>query len=430
MCSATSSTLNTSVIGTPRLNSGAAFRRFLNSTAFLWMGWVVFRLLLLRRLRLDQRTLGDLYYYFNGVSSADPTALKEYPAAGIWPIEFIYRFFHLDAAHNAQAIFIFAFLVMFLITDAAFLAYLLGTAAPGKIIAGWFWVLFGFLLGQVYPTRLDIIPGVIVGVFTICLLRHPRSASFLLALATMMKLWPGILGVSLVGYYRSSGTWQRIAIFFASLTSLAIIIGFSGVSRLLSPLTYQSDRGLQIESLAATPFVLLGMLNDTDSYTVAFAESKSFEIYGFGVEAMTTVTSITMVAVLLFALCWAIQQLRTQIRSPHTTVALILFLIMLLLSTNKVFSPQYMAWIAPAMTVAISLRPTSQWLRFAAVLTLIATFCTSLIYPRYYDSFIALQPDVLPALVLVIRNLLIAMITIIAGIWWYQETKLTAQANS
>ena len=57
-------------------------------------------------------------------------------------------------------------------------------------------------------------------------------------------------------------------------------IAVGGWSRLWSPLAYQADRGLQIESVSATP-VMVRFAADPDGYRVCFySPFKAYEITG------------------------------------------------------------------------------------------------------------------------------------------------------
>ena len=66
---------------------------------------------------------------------------------------------------------------------------------------------------------------------------------------------------------------------------------FGGWSRLISPLTWQSDRGLQIESIWATPLMLARALRP-DQWIVDISQYQAYEIFGPGVDAWVMISSI------------------------------------------------------------------------------------------------------------------------------------------
>lgn len=378
----------------------------------VWIGWLISRLLLCWLIWRDQRPFGDVRYYFNGVTGLDPTALTEYPDAGVWPV----RFLALLTGDSWET-FRVGFLVMCLLLDAAFLALILRRTDRSRLTAGWFWVCFGLAVGHVFYLRLDLFPGLLVAAFGALLFHRPAWASVALAAATAVKLWPGVLAASLVGGLRRAGTWLRLLAFFGSLAAFALVtVVTSGVDRLISPLTYQGERGLQIESLAATPFMLDAHRNPTD-YWIRYSSSKSFEIHGPVTDGAVTAVDVGILVVLGFAVIVAATMMLTDRWHPRSALAFALLLVLLLIVTNKVFSPQYLVWIGPLLAVCLCV--SADWqVRAMAVLTVIAAGLTFLIYPVHYD---VLYQDIasagLPLTLLVARNGLVVLLTLLSA-WW------------
>lgn len=378
----------------------------------VWIGWILARLMLWWLIWRDQRPFGDVRYYFNGVTGLDPAAMTEYPDAGVWPV----RLLALVTGDNWDT-FRWGFVVMCLVIDAAFLALILSRPDRNRLTAGWFWVFFGVALGHVFYLRLDLFPGLLVAAFGALLFRHPAWASVALAVATAVKLWPGVLAASLVGGLRRAGTWIRLLAFFGSLAAIALAtVATSGVGRLISPLTYQGDRGLQIESLAATPFMLDAHRNPAD-YWIGYAASKSFEIHGAATERAVTAVDTGMLLVLGFAVLLAAAMMLTDRWHPRSALAFALLLVLLLIVTNKVFSPQYLVWIAPLLAVCLCV--SGDWqVRAMAVLTVIAAGLTFGVYPVHYD---VLHQNItaagLPLALLAARNSLVVVLTVLSA-WW------------
>ena len=252
-------------------------RRLFASVPAVWTAWVLARIAL-GFIILDNFTpRGDVAYYFFGEFGDDPTMMTEYPHAGTWPVEILTAIIgdRLDS-------FYIAFVVMCMLFDALFLALVLrGHQNNSRVFyAGWFWALFGTLAGQVFYMRLDIFPALAVAAAAACITRWPNLASAMLAFATTMKLWPGVLAAGLVGRFTKGKAWLRLVSFFAALVALCAVTVFTrGWDRLISPLTYQGDRGLQIESIPATPFVYQAFF-EPERWEMGYATSKSFEIAG------------------------------------------------------------------------------------------------------------------------------------------------------
>ena len=399
--------------------------RTLFSTPAVWIGWVVSRLILGRLLVGSSMPFGDVRYYHVGLWGDDPTAMMEYPDAGVWPVRLLGWITTSDLT-----VFIAGFVVMCVLIDAALLALLLRFGGPRRFIAGWFWVFFGVATGHVLWLRLDLFPGVLVAGAAALLMRHPAVASAVLAGAAAVKLWPAVLAAGLVGGLRRAGTWIRVGSFFGALAVLAGITWVtSGLDRLISPLTYQGDRGIQIESLAASPFVIAAHENP-GAYWMGYAASRSFEIQGPGTNAAVQVADWAMLAVLAFAVIWALWQLFADRWHPRPAVAFMLLMVLLLIVSNKVFSPQYIVWIGPLLAVCLTLT-RSRLVMAMAGLTVIAAALGLYVFPYNYDP---LWQDPVNATsviaALVLRNALIVVLTGLAAAWLVQETRRTSRPHS
>lgn len=388
----------------------------------LWGGWFLARVTLVGLTLIDEMPAGDVFYYYSSVFGNDPSQMTEYPDAGVWPVRLIAA---LVGANPTN--FLFAFIGFCLLIDAIFLTFILRFGGTLRLWGGWFWILFGTALGPVFVLRLDLFPGLFVAAFAALLFRHPKISAAMLALATATKLWPGVLAASLVGGWRSRRTWSRLVAFFGSLVLLVVItVITSGVSRLVSPLTYQGERGLQIESLAATIFMVRAV-RDPQQYAIGYAESKSYEIHGPGTAEMVTMVDLFMLVILGFAVLWAAMMMLKNRWHPRTAIAFSLLLIVLLIVSNKVFSPQYLIWVGPILAVCLCISRAWQ-VRAMAGLLLVASVLTQGLYPFNYDALLDnLDATEFAVSLLVLRNVLVAVIAVCAAWWLIRETHATSR---
>ncbi|WP_290216165.1 DUF2029 domain-containing protein [Corynebacterium atrinae] len=390
------------------------------SVAGVWLGWAIARLGLVALLLVDPDTAGDVHYYFSGVYGPDPTVMTEYPHAGVWPVHLL----AVLTGENAE-LFRWAFPAMCLLIDAVFLTLLLRFGGARRFQAGWFWVAFGLAVGPVLVQRLDLFPGLLVAAFAALLTRHPRIAPALLAGAAAVKLWPAALAATLVGGWKSSATWIRLGVFFGTLAALSVFTALtSGVDRLLSPLEYQGDRGLQIESLVATPFMVAAHFQP-EAYTIEYATSKSFEISGPGTPAAVGIIDALMYGCLLAAIVWAAYLFFTQRWNPRPAVAFALVIVLVLIVTNKVFSPQYTVWFGPLIAVCLCLS-ASRYVRNMAWLSVAIAGLSLLIFPFLYDPLfmdIGSQAGAVSLVVLVSRNVLMLALTVLSLAWLAEESR-------
>lgn len=383
----------------------------------LWLAWVFAHAIPLVWIDRFDTSTGDIKYYRSGALGTAEGAMTEYPVLGTLPARLVALFPGDEDAYVRW------FMALCVLTSALFTGWLVHVERGRGLRAAWFWVGFVGLSGPIILSRLDLFPSVAVAVFAALLFaRTPvarRAATVVLAVATMMKLWPGVLGAALVGGARRRSTWVRVFWFLGSLVVVAAVTGMvAGVDVLLSPLDYQSDRGLQIESLVATPvMVAASFAADGDlRWSISYAASKSFEITGPGAATMTTVATVAMVVTVLVALSWAVCRLVRDDWSPEQALAFSLTLVALLIATNKVFSPQYITWLAPLTAVALVFC-RRRIVTVLAVEVLATALLTTFVYPVYYDWMLTVPPFPVAVGVLALRNLGVLLVAGTAG-WW------------
>ncbi|MBW8873186.1 MAG: DUF2029 domain-containing protein, partial [Leifsonia sp.] len=143
-------------------------------------------------------------------------------------------------------------LSLVMIVDAVAFAFVVGFHRDARVIrVGWWWLGFLTLLGPVAVGRIDSItvPFAIMGM--LLLATRPRVAAVLLTVATWIKVWPAALIAAAVVALRE----RRTIVLGALLTSAAIAaVGLllGGGGNLLSFVTQQTGRGLQVEAPIST----------------------------------------------------------------------------------------------------------------------------------------------------------------------------------
>lgn len=401
-------------------------RRWSTHPAVVAVGWLIAHLVPVAWILSAGTSTGDIRYYFRGLTGIDPGAMDEYPEVGTWPARLVERVCTLGgqrAGTGTEDAFVVGFISLSVLLSALFTWYLWRSGEGEDAWPAWFWILFAGLSGPIFLTRLDIFPGLLVAGFAALLLagsRRSRLATVLLAAATMMKLWPGVLGAALVGGIRRASTWARVCWFFGSLAVLCLVVVLvGGVDRLISPLTYQGDRGLQVESIAATPWILASALARGDGgtpWSISYAASKSYEIAGPGIDVTLTVVTLLTAATIVTAVVWAVARLWRDDWTPVRAVSFSVALIMLIIVTNKVFSPQYLAWVAPVVAVAL-LTSRRRVVTVIAVEILLSAGLTTLVYPVFYDWLIFNPPYLVVAVALLLRNVAVVILAATC-VWW------------
>ena len=212
------------------------------------ISWLVTRLLIFVVLASAERfVVGDVFYYHRKIAALFSVGLghtlNEYPTPVVWILWLPY-----GATLGSRIGYLIAFIVLMLALDAAFTRALYVTGGRRHDHAIDFWLIFVFLIGPLSYLRFDILPAVLAGGALLAARRRPWITGALTGLGAAIKLWPALLIPAFLSYKpdrRRAGLAFVAVGFGLALVSLI----FGGWSRLISPLTWQSDRGLQIESI-------------------------------------------------------------------------------------------------------------------------------------------------------------------------------------
>lgn len=386
---------------------------------------------------------GDVHYYDQSLAGLGQTGidhtLPEYPLPAVALLWIPYGLTHLLGLSGD---YVWACAGLVLALDGLFTAILIArrismVGQPADQRASWWspgefiWILAIPAIGATALARFDIVPGIFVALALLFTIHHPRFAGTAAAIATAVKYWPAIIIPTLLS---PSTTRRRLLIGGAvtgALLTLACVI-WAGPHRLLTPLNYQHTRGLQIESIAATPAMLAWGFAQGEPWRVFYASSKSFEITGpltATLEQLSTAATILGVAGLIWLWWRAWRNLRRMDhgralagedpRIPTQLAWLTVTSILMFIVTSKVFSPQYLLWLLPSAAVGcVILTAPEQRRRFLkwSALLLVTTLITQCIFPLNYGPLMYPLPGSrLMTLVLALRNLSIVVLTVVAA---------------
>ncbi|WP_432927670.1 glycosyltransferase family 87 protein [Microbispora sp. CA-135349] len=305
-----------------------------------------------------------------------------------------------------------AFSLVAVLCDLAILLLLWRFSASrrgGGSTGPWAWTVGAALLGPVLVSRYDLMVT-LVAVLALTASANPAVRGSLIGVGLLVKVWPVAL---LAGLRR----WRDLLT--ASGTTLVVALAGCGAAVLTLPhaldfLTAQEKRGLQIESLAATPFALARALGWWDGYTTY--KHGAMEAVGDGVGVATVLSlAATPLALALIGVWW----LRAA-PSPRSYFDAALTTVLFLVATSRVLSPQYLVWVVGVAAVILSVRrdrpgPTQ---RPAALLVMTAALLTGIMYPwiELDYSWTGALPG---TLVLVLRNLVVlaAAVTSYVQLW-------------
>ncbi len=389
-------------------------------------GFVVFALWVLSRALLavlwsyqESFIDHDVRYYFwqlqnNGLDSA----LIEYPT----PIALLLESIRVTVG-GTEGTYVLSFALVMATIDGVVTWWLWHSHSRKAAV---FWSLYTFCIGPLIWFRIDLLPAVAVLVSLIFVVRRPFASGAAVAVGAATKLWPAMLIAPMLGTDRLG---KRRALGFAVIGALlgGSSLAIFGWTRSVSPVTWQSDRGLQIESIVATVPMIRHAFGYPDQYRTELTQYNAWEIFGPGVDFWLSTTDWLLAASVLLAviLGWLVgfggaglphHQLRNANdpdRTAARTHAIILAqiaLISLTIVANKTFSPQYMIWLGGPLAVLISLplpRRERSGAHYLAALGLICALLTHLVFPLNYEGLIGQQlANQRDTLRLVFRNLL------------------------
>jgi hypothetical protein len=155
------------------------------------------------------------------------------------------------------------------------------------------------------------------------------------------------------------------------------VIAWGGGEGLLAMLRYQGDRGLEVESVAAYPFMLSWSLGH--HVAPAFGH-ETMEFAVAGLVATVVSVALPLALVVLTGLIWRDNAARVTMTWAVSLIALVVLL------TSKMMSPQYLIWILALTAVAVDEdRGLTTGARSRLVLTVTVTaLLTQWIYPLHW----------------------------------------------
>lgn len=363
---------------------------------------------------------GDVQYYLWWMQGGqpDPVVLPEYPLPVVWFL----RALHWSAG---DSYFIPAFATTMLLLDA-----LLAVAMRihGHRAGALWWIVLVPFLGPIMWNRFDMVPAVCMGLAALWYRRHPAACGVMIALGAAVKLWPALLILPMISRHKAA--IRRLIAFGATGVALALAsLLDGGWGRLVSPLTWQSGRGLQVESVPATVPVYQHFKNPDGGYKVEMSKYNAFEIFGPGASTWQSLSTILMALTVALAIGVALLSWRRNGLDHRSAVLADLVIIGTLIIANKTLSPQYFVWwAAPAAMVLdrVSGENTSEnppdpntlswaqtWCWTAAMFLLITAFLTQQVYPLNYPGIIGLPPSRISTNLLVSRNIM-TIVTFVA----------------
>ncbi|MEU9411187.1 glycosyltransferase family 87 protein [Streptomyces sp. NPDC048281] len=306
-----------------------------------------------------------------------------------------------------------AFFVLACLADAVVLALLLYAGRrPGRTLRGaWVWVLGVPLLGPTVYSRYDLMVTAVAVAALLAGARHPRLMGALAGFGAMVKVWPALL---LVGAVRRRA-WASAALTAGAVGTL-FAVAMPGA---FSFLTFQRDRGTEVESLGALVFHVARHYGWHGEVLLNYG---SIEFLGPHVQAVSTAALLLTALAFGWLLLWRLSAVRFR---SHTLADAAFTGVLMFTVTSRVISPQYMVWLVGLAAVCLCFRAGRMTL--PAVLLLLAAFVTVLEFPVGFSHVVV--SDWYGITLLALRNgLLVAATVTAARTLWRATVAETAVA--
>ena len=309
---------------------------------------------------------------------------------------------------------------------------------PSGTRGAWWWLAFLALLGPVAMGRLDAVVAPLMVVALATARRTDggmRVASALLTFGAWVKVAPGALLLPLVAAARRPVRDVILPAAAVCVVVVGAVAASGGLGRVLGFLTTQQGRGLQVESVAATPWVL-GVLVREDITIRLNEELITYEVSGAGTSGAAAALDVLLL-LLVAAVAGALVVARRRGRAPEALLPGALTLLLVLIVANKVGSPQFLTWVAAPLAVLLTgplrdrgadtvpPRPSRLWVHISAVLALVAATLTQVVFPWGYMELLTTGAGGNPAIAvcLALRNVCLLGLLACACVGLMQATR-------
>ncbi len=281
--------------------------------------------------------------------------------------------------------------------DLAITVMLCSRARRGGSWAGaWYWVCAVPLLGAITVTRFDVIP-VALSVAALCLAGQGDIRGVLIGAGAAVKLWPLML---------LAGTAPRRTLTATALVLDVVCVIFAPAT--VSFLAHQAARGVEVESVAATPLMIWRLAGWPGTVAYRFG---AMQLSGWPVALVQDASRLGLVLAVAAVLGWRLfiaagrARWRPEFATDVPLAATLLFLV-----ASPVLSPQYLLWVTGLAAVCLATGRTTQ--RPAALAVLAAAALTQVVFPIGWPSLISGSAAVTG--VLVVRNTLLVIATVLS----------------
>jgi hypothetical protein len=281
--------------------------------------------------------------------------------------------------------------------------------------ASWAFIAALLLLGPVAVSRIDSVSAALAILGLVAINRNSTGiAAALFTIAGWIKIWPVALFAAMIAVFKK----RLQAIIVATIISASIIgIGLlAGGTKVFGFVLQQQERGIQIESVMATPWMWLAKFGLANIF---FDDSiLTNQVSGPLVQGLAAISNYLLFIALAITVLLAIRAVRAGRNRNQVFVLAALTGVLDLIVFNKVGSPQFMIWLAVPLVALVyfGVNKSKVALAMGAAILLL----TQLVYPVFYIELLGLES--MPLGLLTVRNLLLVALLIWANTQLLKKT--------
>lgn len=222
----------------------------------------------------------------------------------------------------------------------------------------WVWLLA--MLRALPVLRFDLVPAVLAIGALVVIHRRPTWFGALAGLGAMVKAWP----IALL-----FGEWDRGRLLRAcagAAAAIALVFAISAIAfdgDQLNFLKEQNGRGLQVEAVASLPWHLNQYVTGEEPHTAL--RYRAWEIESGAADTIADLLKWLSLAALVGAGVWwwararGIRRGREDLAAPAVSRDFIFTVVLLLVVTSRVLSPQYMIWMLALAAVVLTAKTSA-----------------------------------------------------------------------
>ena len=266
-----------------------------------------------------------------------------------------------------------------------------------------------FALGPVAVSRIDSVSAALALFGLVAISKQSQGiAAALFTFAGWIKIWPIALFAALVSAFQNK---LRAFLVATAISTSVIAVGLLvGGTRVFSFVFQQQDRGIQIESVMATPWMWLAKFGSANLFFDELVLTN--QVSGVFVEELASVSNLILFGALAITVLLAIRAVSSGADRKEVFALAALTGVLDLIVFNKVGSPQFMLWVAVPLVALVYFKVKGA--RAALVMGAAILFLTQLVYPVFYIGLLGLET--MPLVLLTLRNVLLVALLVWANI--------------